>query len=60
MLEEVELLLQLRVFGALDGIVGDEVAEMNVKNYGNGLADAKAARKEELTLISIVQHFKHI
>lgn len=39
--EEVKLHLQLRVFGALDGIVGDEVAEMNVENDWSGLANAK-------------------
>ena len=48
LLEEVQLLLQLRASGALDGIFGDEVAEMNVEDYRDSLADAEPSGDEKV------------
>ena len=59
LLEEVQLLLQLRASGALDGIFGDEVAEMNVEDYRDSLADAEPTGEKKVWLNLHVQQAKN-
>lgn len=51
--------MQLRVFGALDCIFGDEVAQMDVEDYRNSFADAKPTSDKKIWLDLFIQRIKH-